>query len=398
LDALNQFEKGKLGDKLQALLEGYGGTEFERFYILSAYAKSSGVERLRKSVEKFRQTGGKVWAVVGVGQKNTSIQALQGLITLCDKAWVYHNRSRMSTFHPKVYAFEKPNQRAFVFIGSGNLTGGGLFTNYEIMAYSEYDLTEPTQAASFGRIKDAFNFYSTPSAFCRELTPELIEEIAADYLSDETKLPPEDEEEGKTDEAKAGGRKESFGAKRVNPPPLPKPEGKPEEPVLKPVSVPLSKFVPEITKAIGCDWSAKGKMRWTKNLTRGDCQLVRGGTAATGRLNLTQAGWKEGGKLIDQTRHFRFNLFKGVGWTKTAGTLETAKVAFCVRVKGMDIGNFGLTLRYDPAWESGQGNYTVGLSWGVLTKLVKDSSLVGRAVSIYDPPAGQREPYFLEVG
>ena len=401
LRIIDQPLRGRLGDVLIDLLRS---GEFTDFYILSAYVKSSGVERLREAVEEFRSKGGKrVLAGVGIDQRNTSIQGLKGLLALCDTAWIYHNRNWASTFHPKVYVLANPN-KVVVFIGSGNLTGGGLFTNYEAIARRNWNLTDPKQAKRFEEVMAMVKTYTTQSEFCQRLTLELITDIADDYLSDESKQnAAQREEAGEGAGEGEPPKKKIFGAKGFGIPPLPK-SGKGDQVQAPLMTGPLTKYIKPSEKVAVCDWSAKGKMRWTKSLTEGDCQLVHGGTAATGRLNLTQAKWKDGGKLIDQTRYFRFDLFGNLNWVQpphlplVKSTLEIVQVAFCVKVKGKDMGSVRLTLRHDPKWESGQGNYVTGLSWGVITKWVKDSSLVGKPVSIYDPPSGQKEPFFLEIG
>ena len=107
VEIIDQPNRGRTGDRLKTLLENNGVNHFETFYILSAYVKSSGVERLREAIQQFKETGAKVFAVVGIGQKNTSIQGLQSLHSVCNEARIYHNESRTSTFHPKVYVFEK---------------------------------------------------------------------------------------------------------------------------------------------------------------------------------------------------------------------------------------------------------------------------------------------------
>lgn len=376
---------------LKAILENNKTLQFQNFYILSAYARTSGVERLREAIQKFKSTGGKVKAAVGIGQKNTSIQGLESLYSLVNEAWIYHNESRTSTFHPKVYAFEKPNEKAVVFVGSSNLTAGGLFTNYEVVSYSEYDLKNPQQEKKFGEIKELFQFYSTPSEFCKKLNPDLIKEMAEYYLCDETK---EDLVEGESpDLTKKVARKGIFGSRRIAPPPLPK------SAVISRKEIPIATTEKKEAETRICDWSAKGRIHWRKKLAKRDCQIVSSVTAPTGGLSLTKAKWKDIGKLIDQTTYFRFDVFGEFVWrqARPAYNVETTEVAFCVKIMGKDRGLHRLILRYNPKWESGQNNYTTGLSWGSLTKLINDPALVGKHISIYAPPVGEKEPFFLEI-
>jgi len=189
LKILNQPHGTQLGDKLNELLEQNEKNKFETFFIVVAYVKRTGVAHLKKSLEKFRVTGGKVKAVVGIDQRNTSVQGLQLLQSLCDDIWVYHNECFGNTFHPKIYAFEKAGDKATVFVGSSNLTEGGLYTNYEINSSSEYDLKDPEQAKAYSDFRGMFDDYSNPSNLSKQLTPELIETLNnSGYLSDERKI------------------------------------------------------------------------------------------------------------------------------------------------------------------------------------------------------------------
>ncbi len=154
---INQPHSETLGEKLKEILENNIGRKFDIFYIMVAYVQESGVARLKQSIEKFKQSGGQVKAVVGISQKNTSAKGLKLLLPLCDEIYVYHNENPMETFHPKVYAFEKEGQKAIVFVGSSNLTGGGLYINYEINSFEEYDLTDRTQLGNFSEFKSMFD-------------------------------------------------------------------------------------------------------------------------------------------------------------------------------------------------------------------------------------------------
>src|SRR3989344_4690815 len=111
-----------LGIKLNELLILKDTDKYDSFYILSAYVKRSGVSRIKEAIVTFRQGGGKVKAVVGIDQKNSSVEGISDLYEIVDELYIYHSESLMQTFHPKLYALEKKN-KAIAFIGSNNLTG-----------------------------------------------------------------------------------------------------------------------------------------------------------------------------------------------------------------------------------------------------------------------------------
>ena len=91
MDLFNQPHKKVIGDKLKDLLNQSDENRFDIFYIMVAYVKASGLSRIQSDIERFKSSGGHVKAVVGVGQRNTSIQGLQLLLQLCDEAYIYHN-------------------------------------------------------------------------------------------------------------------------------------------------------------------------------------------------------------------------------------------------------------------------------------------------------------------
>lgn len=214
---VNQPKENCLGDELKNILENRPSNGFDFFCIIVAYAKRSGVVRLNPSLEKFKHDGGKIKAIVGIDQGNTSFQGLEQLLPLCDEAYVYHNETFDHTFHPKIYFFEKEGEKALVFVGSNNLTAGGLYSNYETAVSQEYTLTRQDDIEKFQRIKSMFNFYSnTSSACCKRLTPELLQQIKDDYLSDEAR-----DSRARSSQASSRGvkRQRIFGLEHLRVPP-----------------------------------------------------------------------------------------------------------------------------------------------------------------------------------
>lgn len=102
------------------------------FRAAIAFVKLSGVRHLGTALAEFsRRAAVKISA--GIDHGGTSMEGLRALLNALDgrgEIWVYHNETN-STFHPKVYFFKGEN-KADLLIGSGNLTEGGLFTNYDV--------------------------------------------------------------------------------------------------------------------------------------------------------------------------------------------------------------------------------------------------------------------------
>jgi hypothetical protein len=95
--------------------------------------------------------------------------------------FVYRNAGPY-TFHPKVYVF-KSGQRADVLVGSGNLTGGGLFTNYEASLVASLDLAVPEDAAFLQTVEATLDAWSQPrQGICYAVTLELLAQLVASGL------------------------------------------------------------------------------------------------------------------------------------------------------------------------------------------------------------------------
>jgi len=378
---LNQPHSIQLGTILNDILD-QNVHDYQTFYLIVAYVRESGVAHLRASIQKFRADGNQVKAVVGIDQQNTSVQGLQSLLSLCDELWVYHNERPIHTFHPKIYAFEKVDQKAALFVGSNNLTEGGLYTNYEASFYSEYDLTDAEQVKVFSEFKNMFDAYTT-SALSLKMTPALIETLRKEnYISDESRGFSFPQRRGGVTKRTPVFSTETFTAPSISRKPKPK----------------------QVTLRVGTPTPAiagvKGGLLWVKKkLPSSDVQDVKIGTAPTGGLRLTQAGWKVGGAVIDQTTYFKANVFRGSSWriAKAQPLVEVTDVLFDITILGKNVGQYRLQIRHKPSGEAGQGNYTTLISWGEVSKILRALKLKGKDFYLYGPPNGEKEPYFIEI-
>ena len=90
------------------------------------------------------------------------------------------------TFHPKIYLF-KSAVAADIVVGSGNLTGGGLFANYEAAIRLRLNLTVPNDAAILMDVEKVLDRWSDQSGgTARLLDEQLLANLAAWGL-----IPPE---------------------------------------------------------------------------------------------------------------------------------------------------------------------------------------------------------------
>lgn len=126
MELMHQPFTGQLGSRLIDLLDS---PDYDTLNIVVAFAKSSGVLRIKDSLEKFRGRGGKVNVYVGVDLGVTSYEALTVLLLHTDSLNVVHFEDGQ-TFHSKIYQFLGKG-KGLIIVGSHNLTGGGLWTNCE---------------------------------------------------------------------------------------------------------------------------------------------------------------------------------------------------------------------------------------------------------------------------
>ena len=153
----------RLGDFLKDNLAG----RWTHFRAAVAFVKRSGVRHVAPALTAFARTG-HAEIIAGIDHRGTSSEGLRDLLYAVSprgRIIVFHNRLPF-TFHPKAYLF-KSSTAAEVLVGSGNLTEGGLFTNYEATLGLSLDLTEPKQAAvlqSLERVLDSWSDLSTGAA------------------------------------------------------------------------------------------------------------------------------------------------------------------------------------------------------------------------------------------
>lgn len=135
---LSQPFNGHLGSYLiDALKSG----DFDRLAVAVAFAKNSGVSRLRDAFDRFRAEGGTIEVVVGVDMQGTSYEGLMNLLEVTDALYVMHDEGAQ-TFHTKLFNMVADSASELV-VGSHNLTLGGLWTNYESSSRTHLDHAIP---------------------------------------------------------------------------------------------------------------------------------------------------------------------------------------------------------------------------------------------------------------
>ena len=166
----------RLGDYLNDNLLG----PWTHFRAAVAFVKRSGTRHIERRLASFTQNHD-AEIIVGIDHRGTSYEGLQSLLNSVSptgRVIVFHNPT-MRTFHPKIYLF-KSAVAADIVVGSGNLTGGGLFANYEAGLRLRLDLANPDQAAILQAIEEALDRWSDQTAgTARLLGPTLLAQLTA---------------------------------------------------------------------------------------------------------------------------------------------------------------------------------------------------------------------------
>ena len=173
------FATVRLGDYLLAHLQDQQWTTFR---AAIAFVKRSGTRYVRQALQQFSQQA-TVRMSVGIDLNGTSREGLEDLLYNLPngQVFVFHN-SGPSTFHPKIYLF-KSDTRADVLVGSGNLTGGGLFVNYEAGLALSLDLNNQADGALLLSIETVLDTWSQPQqGICYLLTDVLLQQLQTSGL------------------------------------------------------------------------------------------------------------------------------------------------------------------------------------------------------------------------
>jgi hypothetical protein len=173
------FGEVRLGE---FLLNHLADPQWTTFRAAIAFVKRSGTQYISEPLRKFSARSD-VRISVGIDLYGTSREGLSDLLgaTRPGQIFIYRNNGPY-TFHPKVYLFKAP-QHADILVGSGNLTGGGLFTNYEASLAASLDLAVPEDAAFLQVIEATLDQWAQPQqGICYVLTTEFIAQLVASGL------------------------------------------------------------------------------------------------------------------------------------------------------------------------------------------------------------------------
>ena len=150
----------RLGDWLKANLR----RDWTMFRAAVAFVKRSGVRHIADALGEFARSNS-VEIIAGIDHGGTSYEGLRALLEATfsgGRVIVFHN-PLPHTFHPKVYLFKSATSAEMV-VGSGNLTSGGLFTNYEASLLLSLDLACESDREVLGSIEASLDEWADESS------------------------------------------------------------------------------------------------------------------------------------------------------------------------------------------------------------------------------------------
>jgi hypothetical protein len=335
------------------LTSGCADTRYAELRFATAWAKQSGLIRVKDAFASFRARGGRITALVGISEGGATRQGLHLTVSACDLPYVFHDAGR--TFHPKVYLFSGKDDWS-LFIGSNNVTAGGTFWNYEAALEVSGSRHDPDGAPLLRQVEDWLDGLIADTGVCKTLNAELIKDLIetpAYRIGDEIRMTSK-KAEGPGDHT--SGEEPLFGRStrpRHPDPARPGSTGGGGEPAPEPVvweDSPLEKS--EILTH-----------SWFKKLSPSDAQRPGGAKSkVTGNLRLSQYRHR-----INKVTYFRHRLFGTASWEaeeKPGGIQETATMEFEVVMGTVSHGTHRLTVDHAVHRAAGQGNVTTVLHWG----------------------------------
>jgi hypothetical protein len=164
MEIINQPFDGTLGDRL---IEIINSQDYHTLNISVAFAKNSGVLKIKDAIELFKKQGGQVNIYLGIDMKVTSYEALTNLLTISNSLSIIHSEQGQ-TFHSKIYQFlgDKTN---IAIVGSNNLTSGGLWTNFESSILISTDNLTNTDTYLLDHINQYFKTISLLEGLCKKI-------------------------------------------------------------------------------------------------------------------------------------------------------------------------------------------------------------------------------------
>ncbi|TFB59646.1 phospholipase D family protein [Cryobacterium sp. Sr3] len=367
-------------------------TDADHLVVVVAWAKRSGLGRVADQLATFRAGGGHVEMIVGVSEGGATKEGLTLARELSDKAFVFHDPRR--TFHPKVYLATGGLQHS-LFVGSSNLTAGGLGWNYESSLWLD------SSGAVEGPFAEAIDWIATlrsEPTVCRPLTEQLVDEMMSSrdiFIASEDAgrrvSRPKDPVPEDSDSVVSGSARGLFGnpvALMRTLPALAAAFKKATSPgqskgTAQAAAAPATPQTPPTAASAAAPKIPQAQVvrRWFKDMDSTAAQKPKTANSnPTGNLRLSKEGFP-----FDHQTYFISDFFAGLPWSPRSGNANESEVivAFDTYVDGISYGELDIRISHDPHRAAGQGNVPTVLHWGpVMSKVLRAGNFVGSYVSL----------------
>ncbi|WP_423770319.1 phospholipase D-like domain-containing protein [Pseudomonas sp. NLJ1] len=385
----------QLGTEIGNLLEA---RQLKRLCLVSAFVGLRAILRLRDAIIEQKENGAEVVIIVGIDLGGTTKEVLEELLRWGCKVYVAHNAVPRATFHPKCYIFEGENN-AVAFVGSNNLTDGGMYSNYEVAA--EYKFSLPADSGAYNDFLRQLSPITSPAEdIMQELTVELIAALVR-----RSQIPTQQEIGELRKRQRIVVRRGSDVPE--NPfPSVPTPRAPLLDKALRSENDVVA-VAPEVNgEGEGLppvDLSTVAKsLVWQKKLPATDSLQVKPGTKHVGGVRLVQAKFRgTDGEVIDQTTYFR-ELFDGYKWEREEGRHRKADqehtfIAMRLVIDDVNYGVRNFEISHKPDGEAGQDNYTTILRWGRdLNGFIQERNITGKILRLYET-VGDEADYLIDI-
>lgn len=370
--------------------------------VVVAWAKRSGIRRVRAQLEAVRDRPGTTRLIVGIDEGGATRQGLELAREVFSSVHVFHDNS-WRTFHPKIYLGVGAD-RARLLVGSNNLTAGGVYYNYE--AALECVLSLPADQALVDEVREYIDRLYADDDVCKALDEALLEELinnpryrvrdedasttagghpaADDEAPEDVDLEPDDPEPapesifGKSAEpkrsdplpAKATAKKAAVVKKAAGAPAPTKKAAPAKAAAKKATPVPAPAGQPVLK-------------RWFREMDGTAAQHPPNpNTHPTHNLRLTLGKPRQ---PINKYTWHRHEMFGHLAWNPEVRDGEQVEVAhgqFRVIEMGVDRGVHTLEISHAPHREEGQNNIPTVLHWATVEPLLAATNHTGRHVII----------------
>lgn len=346
-------------------------SKYNKYEFHTAYLSENAVFSLE---DLLRVAGRKLKFYVGVSNGVTSYEAIKRLFDTGVCIYVVEVNSK-TLYHPKYY-YGANDDHVKLIIGSGNFTGGGMFTNIEVATIMEFDLKKEEDEIAFKLLKvQSDTLIHKNEEYIYEITSlEQINNLVAEgkLIFEKDRKKTRNGIKKKT--VNATDKNEKFCLDVEYPPYIPRADSITS---IKTINENMTGFSKLDIKEV---WSFSGLSNRDLNIPT-DVKK----THATGSMALKKGDYKH----IDQRHYFREKLFVENNW-KNSNTkfphLEYTTIMCHILINDEMHGPFNMKLKHDPRTDTStytQNNSVTHLSWGDALSLIRNEEYIGKRIILY---------------